>query len=395
MSGGLNKKGGGRVQLFGRETVLLGGLLRRNKLLQLVKQVNGRLPVGAKKVVVVAPAIFILLHDGNNVVRQLLGLQRLVQMAHQLVVERLCVGALVAEVKHPEPRVVRREAAEEVVKLLQLDAELGGRVDTDEVRSHLSWRGRRGLISQGRLAINFFLGGKPVQKNIWSFQMIPPILHFIWIDLGSPIPDAYIRNIKMAQRNTDCRIVLHTDAKTQISGVETRHLTVPYSKEELATTVNSGKRVSHYKDSLRLDILHKEGGIYSDLDVIWLKNPWFLLHHRLFIGFDNKAYKILCNAVIGSEAGHPALQIYKTWLESIWPPKKYWIPANPYKIWKDRTDVTFLEKYMFFPLHYKKIKNGVNVEDVERSVAVHLYDSFGNPESGTLIELANRYAKDN
>ena len=218
--------------------------------------------------------------------------------------------------------------------------------------------------------------------------MIPEVLHFIWIDLGDAFPESYVRNLKLAKRNTNCRLVLHTNLDIQIPDVEISKIQPKYSKKELLTPVGQGLRVAHYTDILRLEILYEHGGIYSDLDIIWLKNPWHLLHHPLFIGFDNKAYKILCNAVIGSVARHPALNQYREWLESIWPPKKYWVPANPYKLWKERTDVVFLEKYEFFPLSYNK---PIEKLTWEKSTAIHLYHSSGKTESHPLFELLDQY----
>jgi hypothetical protein len=206
--------------------------------------------------------------------------------------------------------------------------------------------------------------------------MIPQILHFIWIGLGDRFPELYKTTLKTAVKNTGLRVVLHTDDPTLVfEGVETRGriFTTEYNGHVFDST---NDKVSHLKDIVRLEILYQEGGIYSDLDVFWLKNPWHLLHHQCFIGFDNKAYKILCNAVIGSEPGNAAIEQYKDWSIKNYPPKKYWLLANPYKLWKDRTDVVFLERKEFFPVRWTKMAN-VTLEDVKESSALHLYKSFG------------------
>ena len=65
---------------------------------------------------------------------------------------------------------------------------------------------------------------------------------------------------------------------------------VEYDPNEV---VDQGKRVSHIKDILRLQILLEEGGIYSDCDTLWLKNPWELVSKKCFIGFQTKSYKVL------------------------------------------------------------------------------------------------------
>ncbi len=223
--------------------------------------------------------------------------------------------------------------------------------------------------------------------------MIPELLHFIWIDLGkNKLPSDYLQNIRLAQKTTNLKIFLHTN----LAGLELPGVTVvPHTPTEnlkiLSEPVGQGVRVSHYNDILRLDILHKYGGIYSDLDVIWLRHPWHLLHHKAFIGFDNAAYKILCNAIIGAEQGHPGLLEYKKWLLDIWPCKKYWVPANPWKIWKDRTDITFLKKKVFFPFNWRTDLSKIEMENVLESVAIHLYASSGHDFGGPLFEHIKNY----
>ena len=220
--------------------------------------------------------------------------------------------------------------------------------------------------------------------------MIPEVLHFVWLDLGSPFPEKYKKSLLIATRNTRMKVVLHTnDEKIQVPGVEIRLRT-------FETDFNNHKfdkekdYIANITEITRLEILYNEGGVYSDLDVYWLKHPWHLLHHSCFIGYDNKAYKILCNAVIGAEAGHQALKQYRDWIVSVWPPKKYWGIANPYKLWKDRTDVVMVDKFEFFPVRWTKMNN-VTMKHVEKSTALHLYDSFKLPVGGEFITLLNNY----
>ena len=220
--------------------------------------------------------------------------------------------------------------------------------------------------------------------------MIPPTLHFIWIGLDNSFPELYRQTLKSAVKNTDLKVILHTDDLTlDIPDIEIKQLDfcLTYNGHTFNPAVD---KISHIVDILRLDILYNEGGIYSDLDVFWLKNPWHLLHHRAFIGFDNKSYKILCNAVIGSEKDHEALLIYKNWIISMYPPKKYWISANPYKVWKDRTDVTFLDRKEFFPVRWTKMDN-VQFSQVSQSTAIHLYKSFGLELGGEFFTYLFNY----
>lgn len=203
--------------------------------------------------------------------------------------------------------------------------------------------------------------------------MIPPKLHFIWLGRGT-FKESYKHAIKSAQLNTRFEIFLHTDDPfLQIEGVTTRPIFGAYDSIKVSCP-------AHLVDIIRCDILYAEGGIYSDLDVIWLRNPWEYMNKKVVIGYSNQSYKILCNAVMMSEQRHPAMLKYREWLLSIMPCKKYWIPANPYMIWKDDADVTMIPKKAFFPVNYKRIKDAT-IDDVKDSIAVHLFASMADIES--------------
>jgi hypothetical protein len=226
--------------------------------------------------------------------------------------------------------------------------------------------------------------------------MIPPVLHFIWVGRGNPLPDLYALTLKAAVKNTSLKVILHTDAADTVvcDGVELRVRTFDFTYND--HTFNPEKdKMAHVVDIIRLGILYEEGGIYSDLDVIWLKNPWHLLHHSCFIGFENKAYKRLCNAVMGAEPRHPAIEQYKTWTIENFPPKKYWLLANPYKLWKDRSDVMMLEKKEFFPLKWTDSKQMMTLmlPTVAQSTALHFYNTTGMTLGGEFFELLFSYLR--
>lgn len=225
--------------------------------------------------------------------------------------------------------------------------------------------------------------------------MIPPLLHFIWISLGDSFPDLYRLCILSAVIATKCKVILHTDDPTiELPGVEICLRTFP-------TTINgvpfvnedvdhyNAKRVSHLKDVVRLEILYQHGGIYSDLDVLWLRDPWHLLHNKVVIGFQSKARKTLCNAIMMAESKHQAISDYLNWTVRMYPPKKYWIPANPYKVWETksyRKDLTYLGQTAFFPRRYSE-KKPFTIDLLSKSVAIHLYSSMERPMVGSLIDL--------
>ena len=224
--------------------------------------------------------------------------------------------------------------------------------------------------------------------------MIPRVIHCIWISAGEHPSQGQLFGIKTALLNTTCHVVLHTDDTTidTIPGVEIRKREfpkeingVPFNPDDKIEYAGDARRVSHVKDIVRLEILHKEGGIYSDLDVLWLRNPYEFWDKRVVIGFTNKGYKILANAVMMARAGEQALMVYRDWLVSIYPSKKYWVPANPYKLWKDDPSVTMAEKYIFYPVSWKD-SSEVTFEDIQKSVAIHEFASMGGNSKGEVIE---------
>ena len=225
--------------------------------------------------------------------------------------------------------------------------------------------------------------------------MIPAVIHFIWVSLGETLNDLQRLAIASAVSNTKCKVVLHTDdTSICIPGVETRLREFPslingvaFNKDDDVKHLNA-RRISHLKDVVRLQILYEEGGIYSDLDVVWLRHPWRFLHSKkgVVMGYQHKAYKTLCNAVILSVPQHPQIKEYLDWTISIYPPKKYWLPANPYKLWLNKPDVEYVDKYHFFPRGYGST-DSMELDDYDRSTCIHLYQSGYSEVKGPLIDL--------
>lgn len=223
--------------------------------------------------------------------------------------------------------------------------------------------------------------------------MIPPVIHFIWVSLGESLRDLYRLCILSAVLNTSCKVVLHTDDPSiSLPGVETRLRIFPkeinghpFDPTENVNH-NVGGRVSHLKDVVRLEILFEEGGIYSDLDVLWLRNPFHLMDSEVAVGYQHAGYKTLCNAVLFSEKSHPAIKEYLDWTISLYPPKKYWMPANPRRVWKDKyPTLTYLDQCVFYGRRYTDPRP-YTLEKLQKAVGIHLYQSMGGSVKGPLIE---------
>jgi len=231
--------------------------------------------------------------------------------------------------------------------------------------------------------------------------MIPRTIHFIWIYAGQHPSENHLFSIKTAVLNTTCAVVLHTDDDTikPIDGVDIRLRTfdkdvkgIVFDPDEKIEYKGAAKRVAHISDIIRCEILYDEGGIYSDMDVIWLRNPWEHWDKKVVIGFTNKSYKILANSIIMAQPRQAAIKQYRDWLVEIYPSKKYWIPANPYKLWKDNTDVTMVDKHVWFPIKWNA-KGAVTAADVECSIAFHEFGSMGKKDGPLYISLKKDLAR--
>lgn len=228
--------------------------------------------------------------------------------------------------------------------------------------------------------------------------MIPRVVHFLWITVDKSPSEQHLLGIKTAVANTTMKVILHTNDRTiaPMRGVEIRYrefeTTIKgISLDQTPTMITEGlcaSRIAHLSDIYRLDILYEEGGIYSDMDVLWLRNPWEFWDKRIVIGYTNKAYKILTNSVLMSRAKEEALLDYKTWLLEIYPCKKYWTPANPYKLWKHREEVEKVDKYYFNPVSWDKCDQ-IPYEKVQRSICVHYFASMAKL-SGNVVDMIQK-----
>lgn len=136
--------------------------------------------------------------------------------------------------------------------------------------------------------------------------MIPSLLHFIWIQKRQFGRIEYLC-LKSALKNTPYDVVLHTNLKPGEAGIYCPYDLVsnrfsidyqPYSCQYKGVEV----RAATMSDILRIRILQEQGGIYSDIDMLWLNPiPKDYLKNSLLGIWENQSYKILTNSVIACE----------------------------------------------------------------------------------------------
>lgn len=127
---------------------------------------------------------------------------------------------------------------------------------------------------------------------------VPEILHFVWI--GSTVPQKYVENVsRFRDHNPTYRIILWVDRENEpIPGVEM--MLVDSSAFVAAETYDRAKGIKH--DILRLEVIYKYGGIYSDIDAISLRalDDNF---KKPFLSYEPEYWKDIAGGFIGCAAG--------------------------------------------------------------------------------------------
>lgn len=151
--------------------------------------------------------------------------------------------------------------------------------------------------------------------------MIPALLHFIWIEQNRPFGRVEYLSLKSALKNTPYKIILHTNLQPGQAGPYDPYvlLSERFSiQHQTYSCVVKGVRVrpATLSDILRIQVLQEYGGIYSDLDVIWLKPFPIPLEDYTLVGtWDNQSYKILANGILASRKNYDFTPLLKTFDE--------------------------------------------------------------------------------
>ena len=139
--------------------------------------------------------------------------------------------------------------------------------------------------------------------------MISNIIHFIWIN-ERMFGRQELLCLKSALKNTSCQVMLHTnllegEAKDYCPyQLKEERLTIKY--QPYSCYVKGIKvRPATLSDILRIQILQEYGGIYSDMDMLWLNEfPIPLDNVSLVSTWENQSYKIVTNSVIAAAKGY-------------------------------------------------------------------------------------------
>lgn len=233
---------------------------------------------------------------------------------------------------------------------------------------------------------NKITGSPPDSKRPINFS-IPNRIHFIW--LGTPIPPRVNAVIGSWKRcHPEWEIMVWTDLEIA---------NFPWSNLRLQSAFMRAETLAEKADILRLEILYKFGGIYSDTDVICLKSFHGLVTNGLtffaglelnFVSPNHKNPLYIGTAIMGAIKGSPIIKYcldhYRTHEEA--PTLNLIIRAGPELMSRacqealkslDKESILVLPCSYLFPLPYKykwiPMKEVLNFISSE-SLCIHLWD---------------------
>jgi hypothetical protein len=139
---------------------------------------------------------------------------------------------------------------------------------------------------------------------------IPKIMHFIWINKRN-FGEGEYTSVLSALQNTTYKVILHTDIKkNQIKGkydpykIKSDRFSIVEDTfpDTIQGVVLPTALVS---DVFRVQYLYTWGGLYSDLDILWLQDLPVALSKLNCIGtYDLESYKHLTNSFMGCSKGY-------------------------------------------------------------------------------------------
>jgi len=205
--------------------------------------------------------------------------------------------------------------------------------------------------------------------------MIPPVLHMIWINRGKLFGAGQYHSLRTAIRNTSYKVILHTNL---LADTETEAECNPYTLigvddkfaiqlEEFRTDLPVSP--ASLSDLYRLSILHREGGIYSDMDMLWFRDiPEDLSSVKLFGAWENQSYKCAVNGLFGCEQGYAGFpQLLKDLEAALHRKRKidHWAFFKTTTLYIKKNADLMLPQKMFFRNGWRRIGRLLHSDGVE------------------------------
>lgn len=142
---------------------------------------------------------------------------------------------------------------------------------------------------------------------------MPTPLHFIWIQDERPWGYGEWISVLSALKNTTYRVLLHTnlepnDPRTpaNIDPYKIVHQRFMIVQRPFQMTIEGVRaRPANVSDLERVRLMYTEGGIYSDLDIWWVRDLDLFGLPLPAAAYENPAYRTVANAFLASEPGWP------------------------------------------------------------------------------------------
>ena len=190
-------------------------------------------------------------------------------------------------------------------------------------------------------------------KFLLNQKMIPPTLNYFWNSSIRDMNELELFSLAEAVRISGLKVILHTDKPFDMSGVEIRPTNFP--------RYHNGKPIKHIEhsvDMVRFETAVREGGFYSDTDIVLFKPLVELIDlvHELdkneIFAYQNKAYKTICIGFFACSPGNDIItRAYKAYLDG-YPGKTYHSLASFKKLVPTilQEQVFILEQTQLFPV---------------------------------------------
>lgn len=209
--------------------------------------------------------------------------------------------------------------------------------------------------------------------------MIPLFIHYFWCADKRDLGPLEFFVLEKAIQNSGCQVVLHTDKKIDISGVIVRH-------QDFPTHINGrfAKHIEHRSDIARLEVASKEGGFYSDTDIVLFKSVVDLATHDNVFAYQNTGYRTISIGFFGCSPENSLIKKSEESYKNLYPGKYYWTLASFRALIPDiLTNPEFSLIYIcpqkeFFPVRMKDptfyTEENDRTRDFSKSRGIHLWN---------------------
>ena len=191
------------------------------------------------------------------------------------------------------------------------------------------------------------------------------LLHFIWINATKDFGRGELAAMVSVLDNTSYDVYLHTnllEGQVEYDPYLLADPRVHIVPTEFETEVNGVPLIpAHISDLHRLRVLHDYGGIYSDLDILWLRDlPVDVSKNKLVVSYENQAYRSVNNGMFAAQKGDTRLLDLITELKTyIKPNMKYLTLFKPTRVFLKANATTIIPQRFFYLNAFRRLGRAI------------------------------------